>query len=75
LEKDRDVSIARALIYGPEVLLLDEPTGNLDVDTARTVLNFIEALNERGTTVIMSTHHLIDFGISPRKSLKLKAGG
>jgi len=68
------VSIARALIYEPEILLLDEPTGNLDVETARTVLNFIEALNERGTTVIMSTHHLIEFGNKPKGIINIKNG-
>lgn len=72
-EKQR-VSIARALIYEPEVLLLDEPTGNLDVETARAVLNFVEVLNERGTTVIMSTHHLIDFGNKPKSIIKIKKG-
>lgn len=72
-EKQR-VSIARALIYEPEVLLLDEPTGNLDIDTARAVLNFVEALNERGTTVIMSTHHLIEFGNKPKGIIKIRKG-
>lgn len=72
-EKQR-VTIARALIYEPEVLLLDEPTGNLDVDTARAVLSFIEMLNERGATVIMSTHHLIDFGNKPKEMIKIKNG-
>ncbi|BAL81179.1 cell division ATP-binding protein FtsE [Caldisericum exile] len=72
-EKQR-VSIARALIYEPIVLLLDEPTGNLDVDTARAVLNFVEVLNERGTTVIMSTHHLIEFGNKPKGIIKIRKG-
>jgi cell division transport system ATP-binding protein len=72
-EKQR-VSIARALIYEPEVLLLDEPTGNLDIDTARAVLNFVEALNEFGTTVIMSTHHLIEFGNKPKGIIKIRKG-
>ncbi|MFU2157888.1 MULTISPECIES: cell division ATP-binding protein FtsE [Caldisericum] len=72
-EKQR-VSIARALIVEPNVLLLDEPTGNLDVDTAKAVLNFVEVLNERGTTVIMSTHHLIEFGNKPKGIIKIKKG-
>jgi len=72
-EKQR-VSIARALIVEPETLLLDEPTGNLDEETAKVVLNFVEALNERGTTIIMSTHHLIEFGNKPKSLLKLKNG-
>lgn len=68
------VSIARALIFEPEMLLLDEPTGNLDVETAKTVLNFVEALNERGVTVIMSTHHLIEFGNKSKGIIKIKKG-
>ncbi|MGB9793723.1 MULTISPECIES: cell division ATP-binding protein FtsE [Caldisericum] len=72
-EKQR-VSIARALIVEPNVLLLDEPTGNLDIDTAKAVLNFVEVLNERGTTVIMSTHHLIEFGNKPKGIIKIKKG-
>jgi len=68
------VSIARALVYAPEILLLEEPTGNLDVDTARDVLNFIESLNNEGVTVIMSTHHLIEFGNKPKGLIKIKNG-
>ncbi len=72
-EKQR-VSIARALISNPEVLLLDEPTGNLDNDTAKEIILYIEAMNEKGTTVIMSTHHIIDWDSKPKKILKLKNG-
>jgi len=50
------VAIARALAGSPKLLLADEPTGNLDSQMARGVLELIEDVNARGTTVIMVTH-------------------
>lgn len=50
------VAIARALINKPEVLLADEPTGNLDSRTSVEVMGIFQELNERGITVIMVTH-------------------
>ena len=50
------VAIARALAGEPRFLLADEPTGNLDSLMARQVLDLLEAINERGTTIIMVTH-------------------
>ena len=50
------VAIARALINQPEVLLADEPTGNLDSRTSVEVMAIFQQLNERGITVIMVTH-------------------
>ena len=52
------VAIARALANGPPVLLCDEPTGNLDVDTGRHVLQVLRDLNEgEGATVVLVTHN------------------
>ena len=50
------VSIARALVNNPAVLIADEPTGNLDPETAKEIMSLIEDINKSGTTVLMATH-------------------
>lgn len=51
------VAIARAISHNPDVILADEPTGNLDLETGRDVLNLlVNLLNEKGKTLIMATH-------------------
>ncbi len=72
-EKQR-ISLARAVIGEPEILLLDEPLGNLDKNTAEIIMDFIDAINEKGTTVIMSTHHMVERSTTPKKIIKLHNG-
>ncbi|HLR41765.1 MAG TPA: cell division ATP-binding protein FtsE [Pseudogracilibacillus sp.] len=50
------VSIARAIANHPQILIADEPTGNLDPDTSWSIMRILEEINARGTTVIMATH-------------------
>ncbi len=50
------VSIARAMINKPPLLIADEPTGNLDPETSREIMKLLSQINRRGTTVLMATH-------------------
>ncbi len=51
------VSLARALVINPKVILADEPTGNLDWKTAEGIMELLEKINKEGKTIIMATHH------------------
>jgi len=52
------VVIARALLNSPEMILADEPTGNLDAETGREIMDLLYAISQAGITVLMSTHNL-----------------
>jgi len=67
------VAIARALINQPEVLLADEPTGNLDSRTSVEVMAIFQQLNERGITVIMVTHEQ-DIAAYAKRNVMMRDG-
>lgn len=51
------IAIARAIVNGPKILICDEPTGNLDPDMSREIMNVLTEVNKLGTTIIMVTHN------------------
>ena len=52
------VSIARAILNNPKIIIADEPTGNLDRETGKKIVTILKAISRKGTAVIMSTHNL-----------------
>jgi cell division transport system ATP-binding protein len=51
------VSLARSIVNTPQVIIADEPTGNLDPETSWDIMNVFEEINTQGTTVVMATHN------------------
>jgi len=54
----RRLMIARALIHKPKILILDEPTAGVDIELRRSMWEFMQKLNQEGTTIILTTHYL-----------------
>lgn len=68
------VAIARALINEPKILLADEPTGNLDANNAWEIMNLLEEINRRGTTVVVVTHNLEIVKTMQKRVITMKKG-
>ncbi|MCI5935914.1 MAG: cell division ATP-binding protein FtsE [Lachnospiraceae bacterium] len=68
------VAIARALVNNPKILLADEPTGNLDNKNAWEIMNLLEEINSRGTTVVVVTHNLEIVRAMGKRVITIKKG-
>ena len=54
----RKLMIARALVHEPKILILDEPTAGVDVETRQQICKYMKQLNEQGTTILLTTHYI-----------------
>lgn len=68
------VAIARALINDPEVILADEPTGNLDPETSRGIMQLLFEISQTGRSVLMATHNYSLFNEFPSRIIKCENG-
>ncbi len=72
--EQQKTSIARALVKDPELLLADEPTGNIDPKASADILNVLKDINYQGATVIMATHDADLAERTRRRRVTLDAG-
>jgi cell division transport system ATP-binding protein len=68
------VSIARAMINNPPILIADEPTGNLDPETSWEIMKILRTINRRGTTILMATHDREIVDIMRKRVIALEKG-
>ncbi|MGI6009893.1 MAG: cell division ATP-binding protein FtsE [Ruminococcus sp.] len=68
------VALARALVNRPDILLADEPTGNLDPKTSFEIMKLLEEINERGTTVLVVTHNREIVNAFKKRVIAMKKG-
>ncbi|KKR28910.1 MAG: Cell division ATP-binding protein FtsE [Candidatus Woesebacteria bacterium GW2011_GWA1_39_8] len=68
------VSLARALVVNPKVILADEPTGNLDWETADKIVDLFEKINKEGKTIVMATHHKVIIDKLKKRTINIQDG-
>jgi len=68
------VAVARALLNDPEIILADEPTGNLDPETSRGIMNLLHEISRSGKAVLMATHNYLLIREYPSRMLKCEDG-
>ena len=68
------IAIARALLNEPELILADEPTGNLDPATSAEIMGVLKEINKNGTTVLIATHDYDIISKFPAKTLRIEGG-
>ena len=68
------VAIARAILNAPQLIIADEPTGNLDKETADNIMQLLKSIAEKGTAVIMSTHNIALVNKYPGKAFQCQDG-
>lgn len=68
------VSLARALVVNPKLILADEPTGNLDWETSASIMELFEKINKEGKTIIMATHNKMIIEKFKKRIINLKSG-
>jgi cell division transport system ATP-binding protein len=68
------VAMARALVNNPDIILADEPTGNLDPKNSLDIMNLLEDINKRGTTVVVVTHNKEIVNDMKKRVITLKKG-
>ena len=68
------VTVARALVNNPEIILADEPTGNLDPETSQEVMTLLLSIAKSGTAIVFATHDFILYNKYPARTLKFENG-
>lgn len=68
------VAIARAMVNQPDIILADEPTGDLDPKTSEEIMNLLEEINKKGTTVVVVTHNREIVDAMQKRVIRLKKG-
>lgn len=68
------VALARAIVNQPEIILADEPTGNLDPKNSMEIMRLLEDINRRGTTVVVVTHNKDIVNLMQKRVITLKKG-